>query len=212
VRAPALAVLYGLSASGAPCVLVLVCACVFGLPMVASRDACHICDKPFYGKQKFVRCVTCDLRFHGTCIQRKEADQATATASSKSVFTCDSCTNSVGPCNDKTPIESCQLQSSSSEGALSWPSPNSEYAQSVNSQLAAIRINGQGTFKLVQTLMDMVNQLTNEVASLKSDNAYTKNKIKNLRSVLDASPGAFPQRTCLDQLVLASAVPPTASS
>jgi hypothetical protein len=147
--------------------------------MVASRDACPICDKPFYGKQKFVRCDTCELRFHCTCLHHGELDQATASATGKSVFTCDSCSNSLGPGNDKTPVESLQLQHPSSEGALSCSSSHSEYVSSVSSQLEAVRVNGQGTIELIQTLLDMVTKLTNEVTHLRTDNVYMKKEIKN---------------------------------
>jgi hypothetical protein len=115
-------------------------------------------------------------------------DQSTAPATSKSAFTCDSCTNSLGLCNDKTLVESLQSQSPSYEGALSCPSPNSEYVSSVTSQLETLRINGQSTIELIQTLADMVSKLSNEVACLKNDNVYMKEQIKNLRSLLEASP------------------------
>jgi hypothetical protein len=53
----------------------------------------------------------------------------------------------------------------------------------------------------------MVSKLTNEVTYLKNDNVYMKEEIKNLRSLPEASPKAFPLRTSEDQYTLPAAVP-----
>jgi hypothetical protein len=64
----------------------------------ASRDACPVCDKPFYGKQKFVRCSGCDI----SILQLGEAEQASISATGESAYKCDSCAKSLGSSdNDK---------------------------------------------------------------------------------------------------------------
>jgi hypothetical protein len=64
--------------------------------MVTSQDACPLCDKSFYGKQKFVRCGACETRIHCVCLQLGEAEQATITATGESVYKCDACAKSLG--------------------------------------------------------------------------------------------------------------------
>jgi hypothetical protein len=64
--------------------------------MVASRDACPLCDMPFYGKQKFVRCGACETRIHCVSLQLGEAEQAAITATGESVYKCDACAKLLG--------------------------------------------------------------------------------------------------------------------
>ena len=71
------------------------------VPMGASRDACPVCVKPFYGKQKSVRCGTCDVRFHSVCVLLGEADQPTVTVAGESAYTCDACVTSLSSSNAK---------------------------------------------------------------------------------------------------------------
>lgn len=59
--------------------------------VMASKDMCLHCDKPFYGKQKCVRCCKCELRFHCSCLKTNLSECNVDAATSKSSFTCDSC-------------------------------------------------------------------------------------------------------------------------
>jgi hypothetical protein len=52
----------------------------------------------------------------------------------------------------------------------------------------------------------MGSKLSNEVTCLKDDNVYMKEEIKNLRSLLEASPKAFLLQTSKDQYILPEAV------
>jgi hypothetical protein len=36
---------------------------------MAGKDLCEVCGKPFYRKQKFIKCDECDLHFHCNCLQ-----------------------------------------------------------------------------------------------------------------------------------------------
>jgi hypothetical protein len=146
--------------------------------MVASRDACPLCDKPFYGKQKFVRCGACEIRFHCVCLQLEEAEQAAITATGESVFKCNACAKASGSNSiDKAPAKS--LESLSYEGATSCASSNEEDSPliSVSNQLQAIRRNGKCTIELVGPLVELVTNLTKEVTHLKSDNMMLKQEI-----------------------------------
>jgi hypothetical protein len=111
--------------------------------MVASWDACPLCDEPFYGKQKCVRCGACETRIHCVCLQRGEAEQAAITATGESVYKCDACAKSLGSSrNVKAPAKS--PESLPHNGTTSCTSSNVETSSliSVSTQLEAIRNNG----------------------------------------------------------------------
>ncbi|PNF41597.1 hypothetical protein B7P43_G11564 [Cryptotermes secundus] len=90
--------------------------------MMASRDAFPLCDKPFYGKEKFIRCGVCEVRSHCACLQLGEAEQATLTAEGESVYKCNACANSSGI--DMNPAHS--PGSPANEGATSCASSPAE--------------------------------------------------------------------------------------
>jgi hypothetical protein len=157
--------------------------------MGASRDTCPLCDMPFFGKQKFIRCGACEIRFHCVCLQLGEAEQATLTATGESAYNCDACSKASGSNSiDKAHVKS--PESLSYEGAVSCASPNEEASPliSVCNQLQAIRRNAQCTIELVEPLVDMVTNLSKEVTNLKNDNLLLKQEIKNLHSFIKASP------------------------
>jgi hypothetical protein len=77
-------------------VLWLQCPCALCGFMVAIRHACPLCDKPFYGKQKFFRCGACEVRIHCVCLQLREAKQVAISATGESVYRCDVCAKSLG--------------------------------------------------------------------------------------------------------------------
>jgi hypothetical protein len=82
--------------------------------MVASRDACPLCDKPFCGKQKFVCCGACEVRIHCMCLQLAEAKQVAISTTGESVYRCDACAKSLGSST------SVKALSKSPESASSW--------------------------------------------------------------------------------------------
>jgi hypothetical protein len=145
--------------------------------MVASRDACPLCDKPFCGKQKFVRCGACEVRIHCVCLQLQEAEQATVTATGEYVYKCNARAKSSGSSsNDKARAKSPESLSHH-EGGTSCALPNEEASSliiSVSAQLEAVRLNGQCTIQPVESLVDMVSKLPKEVAHLKNDNMLLK--------------------------------------
>jgi hypothetical protein len=61
----------------------------------------------------------------------------------------------------------------------------------VSTQLEAVRLNGQSTLHLIESLVDMVSKLTEEVAYLKNDNASMKEKIQSLHRLIEAAPGPY---------------------
>jgi hypothetical protein len=51
---------------------------------MASKDLCPVCKKPFYGKQKFIRCGVCDSRFHCNCLQAGVTEACVSASTGKS--------------------------------------------------------------------------------------------------------------------------------
>jgi hypothetical protein len=178
--------------------------------MVASRDACPLCDKPFYGKQKFVRCGACETRINSVCLHLGEAEQAAISATGESVYKCDACAKSMGcTSNYKAPAKSPEYLRHN--GATSYASSNEEIPLliSVSTQLEAIRNHGQCIIEFIQSLVNMITNLTKEVSDLKNDNTLLKQDIKNLHSLIEASPRPTPQY--IKDRVFRSDSPPTRS-
>jgi peptidoglycan hydrolase CwlO-like protein len=90
------------------------------------------------------------------------------------------------------------------EGAASCASSNEETSSliSVSTQLEAVRNNGQCTIELIQSLVNMVTNVTKEVTELKNDNTLLKREIKNLRSLIEASPRPTSQYITREQRIL----------
>jgi hypothetical protein len=49
--------------------------------MAVSKNSCSICEKPFYGKQKGVRCGSCEIRLHFACLKIDDTRLAILAAS-----------------------------------------------------------------------------------------------------------------------------------
>jgi DNA-directed RNA polymerase subunit RPC12/RpoP len=58
---------------------------------MASKDLCAVCEKPFYGKQKFIRCGECDSRFHCNCLQTGVLETIVSAFTGKSAYKCENC-------------------------------------------------------------------------------------------------------------------------
>jgi hypothetical protein len=58
---------------------------------MASKDLCAVCEKPFYGKQKFTRCGECDSRFHCNCLQSDVSESNVIASTGKSAYKSENC-------------------------------------------------------------------------------------------------------------------------
>jgi hypothetical protein len=60
--------------------------------MPASKDVCGLCNKGFYGKQKFIMCLgPCAFRYHLSCVNISEAEYSCYTIAGESTYKCISC-------------------------------------------------------------------------------------------------------------------------
>jgi hypothetical protein len=124
---------------------------------VATRDAYPLCDKPFYGKQNFVRYGTCEIRVHYMSVQQGYAELATAAATGESTYSYNACANfSDSISNDGTSDKSPECLSSYHEGAMSGASSNEDASflmVTVSTQLEAVR-----TLHLLESIVDIGQQ------------------------------------------------------
>lgn len=95
--------------------------------------------------------------------------------------------------NDKTPANS--PGSLSYEGAMGRASPNTNFfsptISSAGTQHEAVRLSGQCTIQLIESLVDMVSKLTEDAAHRKNDMSLSQ-ETENLSSLIEAPcPGPF---------------------
>jgi hypothetical protein len=67
---------------------------------------------------------------------------------------------------------------------------------SVSTQLEPVRLNGKCTIQFVESLVDLVSNLSKEITYLKNDNVLLKQEMKNLYSIIEDSPGSLCLRKC----------------
>jgi hypothetical protein len=173
--------------------------------MVASWDACPLCDKPFCGKHKFVRCDACEIQIHCVCLQLGEVEQATVTETGESVYKCNACAKSLGSSSNDKALPKSMESLSHHEGATSCTSPNEEASSliiSVSTQFEAVRHNGQCTIQLVESIVDMATNLTREFTHLKNGIVLLRQEINNLHSLIHASPKPTSQYITREQRIL----------
>jgi YesN/AraC family two-component response regulator len=93
-------------------------------------------------------------------------------------------------------------------GAAISASSNEEVSSliAVSNQLEAVRLNGQCTIQLMESLVDMVSNLTKEVTHLKQDNSLLKQELKNVHQVIVASPRLRPKYIAKEQRILPAEV------
>jgi hypothetical protein len=148
---------------------------------MASKDVCLICDKPFYGKQKCIRCCVCELRYHCNCLKTNVSECNVDASTGKSSFMCDSCV--IG--SDRALVIN-NTKKALSTGMDRPVSPVSD-KDFLNGQLEAVRLNGVCTMEMVKSLLEMVTKLSLEVQELKGDNTALKLQLRDLRQIY-ASP------------------------
>ncbi|PNF34168.1 hypothetical protein B7P43_G18098 [Cryptotermes secundus] len=140
---------------------------------MSSKNLCLLCDKPFYGKQKCIRCCVCELRFHCNYLKTNISECDVDTATSKSSFTCDNCV--IG--KEQSLVKyNTNMISSGMECSASPAEDNG----SLSRQLEAVRLNGECTMQMEKSLMDMVTKFRCEVQVLKSDNTALKLQLRDL--------------------------------
>jgi FtsZ-binding cell division protein ZapB len=100
-----------------------------------------------------------------------------------------------------------QLQESlPNEGGAASSNEEVSSLIAVSNQHEAVRLNGQCTIQLIESLVDMVSNLTKEVTHLKEDNSLLKQELRNLHQVIETSPRLPPEYIAKEQRILPAEV------
>ena len=147
---------------------------------MASKEHCLLCDKPFYGKQKSIRCGVCDSRFHFNCVPNCSPEPSVSATTGKSSYKCANCIKQTGDAanehsfcisNQKDAITTDLLCSSSCNGDN----------DSLSVQLETLRTNGICTMEMVQSIVVMLSNLSSEVKQLRIDNEAMKMQLREFQ-------------------------------
>jgi DNA-directed RNA polymerase subunit RPC12/RpoP len=121
---------------------VSVCVQAFRWLGMASKDLCAVCGKPFYRKQKTIRCGECDSRLHCSCLEPCVLETIVNASTGKSAYKCDSCKKLTGDSFSK----SNQNEAISAE--LQCTASCIADKVSLSAQLETVRANGICTMEM----------------------------------------------------------------
>jgi hypothetical protein len=149
---------------------------------MASKEQCSVCEKPFYGKQKSIRCGECDMRFHCSCVQPDALEFNVSATSGKCAYVCNS-RKALTPDSTNGLVNASSNHLERLPTEVHHPDPCIEARDSFSAQLKAVRFNDICTLELVQSLVVMVTKLGCEVQQLRSDNKTLKTQLRDLLQV-----------------------------
>lgn len=149
--------------------------------MPPSTDACTICSRVFYGRQKFLRCSECNLRAHTKCVCWPD-NVETFLQSGVSSFLCESCAivggaarpNSDGVVGNH---DSSAADSSRTPAALS-PARQLPAGPPASSPPVDLGAGVESLRSLLLDAMEGISFLTDEVAALRDENARLRHEQK----------------------------------
>lgn len=154
--------------------------------MAPSSDACIICSRCFYGRQRFLRCSGCQLRAHTKCICWPE-NETTFLQSGVSSFICKSCEKISG---DTRPNGDSQagLDEASLSHHSSPPSPTASNRPEgpASSSPGGPNADMESLRALLLDSLKGISFLTDEVAALRDENAQLRREYRQ-SSQLQAS-------------------------
>ncbi|KAM7290253.1 hypothetical protein ISCGN_026900 [Ixodes scapularis] len=149
--------------------------------MPPSTDACTICSRVFYGRQKFLRCSECNLRAHTKCVCWPD-NVETFLQSGVSSFLCESCAivggaarpNSDGVVGNH---DGSAADSSRTPAALS-PARQLPAGPPASSPPVDLGAGVESLRSLLLDAMEGISFLTDEVAALRDENARLRHEQK----------------------------------
>ncbi|CAN7943357.1 unnamed protein product, partial [Ixodes pacificus] len=143
--------------------------------MPPSKDACLICSRRFYGRQRFLRCTECQLRAHTKCVCFPETER-TFLQREVSSFVCQSCAKINGGARPN--VSGVVSGDSDDQFARSPPPPSASPTRPVTlpaSSPDGLDARGDASLQSLRSLLldalEGISFLTEEVASLGEDNA-----------------------------------------
>ncbi|KDR17953.1 hypothetical protein L798_08171 [Zootermopsis nevadensis] len=159
--------------------------------MVASKDCCSVCKRPFHGKQKCIRCSgPCGSRLHLSCLNMSDTEYSLFMVDGQSTYNCVSCVLLSRASSPKNTRRRSLRSASTSELPVKDISPDGASMpldpESLGVQIEMVRRNGASTHKLVENLVQMVLKLSEDVQLLRKDNGYLKSQLAKLASCAPA--------------------------
>nr|CAD7585550.1 unnamed protein product [Timema genevievae] len=149
-----------------------------GFNMPGSEDNCAKCSRAFFGRQRFIWCSgPCKARFHLDCLKINDAEYEIFMKSGVSTFKCDPCIKKA-----KASFGDATLTKSISAPALpEWPMKPPQVKKTFEELIKAPSADREAvTIQLLNSLINMVYDLSTQVKDLSSDNAVLKSQISEL--------------------------------
>nr|CAD7457768.1 unnamed protein product [Timema tahoe] len=149
-----------------------------GFNMPGSEDNCAKCSRAFFGRQRFIWCSgPCKARFHLDCLKINDAEYEIFMKSGVSTFKCDPCIKKA-----KASFGDATLTKSISAPALpEWPMKPLQVKKTFEELIKAPSADREAvTIQLLNSLINMVYDLSTQVKDLSSDNAVLKSQISEL--------------------------------
>ncbi|PNF33519.1 hypothetical protein B7P43_G17640, partial [Cryptotermes secundus] len=141
---------------------------------------CRLCEKPFYGKQKSIRCGACDSRFHCNCVLNCSPEPSVSATTGKSSYKCDTCNKLTGGAANE--LSFCNKnQKEAITAALQCTASCIGDKDSLSVQLETLRTNTICTVEMVQSIVVMLSNLSSEVQQLRIDNEAMKMQLRELQ-------------------------------
>ncbi|PNF19828.1 hypothetical protein B7P43_G12505 [Cryptotermes secundus] len=147
---------------------------------MASKEHCLLCDKPFYGKQKTIRCGVCDSRFHVNCVPNCSPEPSVSATTGKSSYKCANCIKQTGDAADEHSFCNSNQKDAFTTDLLCSASCNGD-KDSLSVQLEALRTNGICTMEMVHSIVVMLSNLSSEVKQLRIDNEAMKMQLREFQ-------------------------------
>lgn len=157
--------------------------------MPGSSDTCPLCDKVFFGRQKFLTCVTCQLRHHVACLKISEGELAIYQTSP---FKCNKCMNNKVPTNDDTPIK-VKTPSLHNIGYNEPVNPTTEFELNhLKAEFSSLTAVFQSMIdcavaKIVNATQANISVLNEEIKALRLENAELKSAISSITCLAPTS-------------------------
>lgn len=148
--------------------------------MPGSTDACTLCHRAFFGKQKFLRCVDCQLRFHDSCLNLPDVDLSVYRSTGS--FKCSSCLKNKSLINDSTPVRSslnprCNDNLNDNETELSVVDVAPDFSDAAVVSPSALHISIEPLFDILNSLQEELRSVKSEVSALRSENRELKSSL-----------------------------------
>ena len=156
--------------------------------MAPSSEICPICNSPFYGRQNRLKCNTCELKYHTSCLDFTTEE---INLLQKTTFKCEKCMNKPKVIGDETPVRPSGESSFVRGNENRRNVPNEKNSNEFFVEFESCKSNDnysnaelmyviQKSFaKLSATFQEQISLLRDEIKILKEENMKLQNLVSN---------------------------------